>query len=318
MILVYPLDLIAPVTDSEIDQIRKSAGDIEVVITRDKSEAIELSKRAQVIFGDICPEFFPDATQLQWVQSVGAGVNKIADYIGDKPIQLVSARGLVGSHLAEHAFSLLLAITRGVADAIRNPGWEHREEIRIKQWEFTDKVIAIVGMGSAGQAVAKRAKGFEFQKVIGVDINPSVSGEFLDQVVTPDNIEDVLGECDVVCLTLPLTPSNKGWFDFQLMSKMKQGSILINVSRGGLVVHKDLLSLLDQKHLRAAGLDVAETEPLLASNENYERSDLVITPHIAGGSPLRAKRVIDQFCENLVLWNSGAKLRGLYDRGLGF
>lgn len=318
MILVYPLDLIAPVTDFELTQIQKSAGDIEVVLTRDKLEAIELSKRAQVIFGDICPEFFPDATQLQWVQSVGAGVNKIADYIGDKPIQLVSARGLVGSHLAEHAFSLLLSITRGVADAIRNPGWEHREEIRIKQWEFTDKVIAIVGMGSAGQAVAQRARGFEFQKIIGVDINPSVSSEFLDQVVTPDRIEDVLGECDVVCLTLPLTPSNKSWFNYQLMSTIKPGGILINVSRGGLVVHDDLLKLLDQKHLRAAGLDVAEFEPLLAGNENYERDDLVITPHIAGGSPLRAKRVIDQFCENLVFWKSGARLRGLYDRGLGF
>jgi len=318
LILVYPLDLIAPVTDFELTQIQKSAGDIEVVLTRDKLEAIELSKRAQVIFGDILPEFFSDAAQLQWVQSVGAGVNKIADYIGDKPIQLISARGLVGSHLAEHAFSLLLSITRGVADAIRNPGWEHREEIRIKQWEFTDKVIAIVGMGSAGQAVAKRARGFEFQKIIGVDINPEVSDEFLDAVVTPDRIETILNECDVVCLTRPLTPSNKGWFNYQLMSTMKPGGILINVSRGGLVVHDDLLKLLDQKHLRAAGLDVAEFEPLLAGNENYERDDLVITPHIAGGSPLRAKRVIDQFCENLVFWKSGAKLRGLYDRGLGF
>lgn len=318
MILVYPLDLIAPVTDLELAQIRESAGDVEVVITRDKVEAVELSKKAHVIFGDICPEFFSDTTQLQWVQSVGAGVNKIADYIGGKPIQLVSARGLVGSHLAEHAFALLLAITRGVSDAIRNPGWEHREEIRDKQWEFTDKVIAIVGMGSAGQALAKRARGFEFMKIIGVDINPAVSNEFIDHVVTPDRIESILSECDVVCLTLPLTPSNKGWFNYQLMSKIKPGGVLINVSRGGLVVHEDLLALLDQKHLRAAGLDVAEFEPLLAGNQNFGRSDLVITPHIAGGSPLRAKRVIDQFCENLVLWRSGAKLHGLYDRGLGF
>jgi phosphoglycerate dehydrogenase-like enzyme len=318
MILVYPLDLIAPVNDQEIEQIRASAGDVPVVVTRDLVEAKKLSEEAQVIFGDIHQDFFLNPTQLQWVQSVGAGVNKIADYIGDRPIKLVSARGLVGSHLAEHAFALLLAITRGVAEAIRAPGWENRERIRIKQWEFTDKTIAIVGMGSAGQALAKRARGFEFKKIIGIDIDKNVQSEFLDQVITPDLIANILPDCDVICLTLPLTQVNKGWFDYELMSKLKQDAILINVARGGLVVEADLLQLLSEKRLFAAGLDVLESEPLLADNNLYKRSDLVITPHIAGGSPLRAKRVIDQFCSNLELWRSDKTLKGLYDSKMGF
>jgi phosphoglycerate dehydrogenase-like enzyme len=83
-------------------------------------------------------------------------------------------------------------------------------------------------------------------------------------------------------------------------------------------VHTDLLRLLDEGWLQAAGLDVLEIEPIQAENQIYARGDLVITPHIAGGSPLRSKRVIAQFCENLELWRAGRELKGSYDRVLGF
>ncbi len=318
MILIYPLNLIAPITDQEYQSILASAGDKEVRLTRDLDEAIELSRTAKVIFGDIRQEFIEVGTNLDWVQSVGAGVNMIAEYVGNKPITIVSARGLVGSHLAEHAFALLLAVTRGVGEAIRNPGWEHREQIRLKQWEFTDRTITIVGMGSAGQAVAKRARGFEFKKIIGVDLSRNVDQQYLDLLIDNNQLEDYLSESDVICLTLPLTHGNKGWFDYQLMANFKPGSVLINVSRGGLVVQTDLLKLLEQGHIWAAGLDVLETEPLETDNALFRNHQLVITPHIAGGSPLRASRLVEQFCENLKRWNSGDELIGRYDSNLGF
>ena len=318
MILIYPLNLIAPITDQEYQSILASAGDKEVRLTRDLDEAIELSRTAKVIFGDIRQEFIEVGTNLDWVQSVGAGVNMIAEYVGNKPITIVSARGLVGSHLAEHAFALLLAVTRGVGEAIRNPGWEHREQIRLKQWEFTDRTITIVGMGSAGQAVAKRARGFEFKKIIGVDLSRNVDQQYLDLLIDNNQLEDYLSESDVICLTLPLTHGNKGWFDYRLMANFKPGSVLINVSRGGLVVQTDLLKLLEQGHIWAAGLDVLETEPLETDNALFRNHQLVISPHIAGGSPLRASRLVEQFCENLQRWNSGDELIGRYDSNLGF
>jgi phosphoglycerate dehydrogenase-like enzyme len=318
MILIYPLDLIAPVTDIELKKIKFAASGSEVHLTRNFDEALELSNRAKVIFGDIRKEFIDAGVNLEWVQSVGAGVNKIVDFIGDKPIQLVSARGLVGAHLAEHAFALLLALTRGVGESIRNPGWENRELIRIKQWELTDRTMAVVGMGSAGQAVAKRAKGFEFKKIIGVDLSDQVSSEHLDLLITNDQLENYLGECDVICLTLPLTLNNKGWFDYNLLAKLRRGAILINVSRGGLVVQSDLLKLLDEGHLYGAGLDVLETEPITGSASLFSDKRLVITPHIAGGSPLRAQRVVEQFCSNLSNWKSGKGLLGAFDSTLGF
>ena len=93
---------------------------------------------------------------------------------------------------------------------------------------------------------------------------------------------------------------------------------MINVSRGGLVVQEDLLRLLDEGKLQAAGLDVLEEEPIDGKSELYERENLVITPHIAGGSPLRSKRVIDQFCRNLEIWRAGGELHGTYDHIRGF
>jgi phosphoglycerate dehydrogenase-like enzyme len=318
MILVYPLDLIAPITDSEFEKIINAAAGTEVNLTRDLSEAMELSKEAEVIFGDIKPEFIELGNKLDWVQSVGAGVNKIVEYIGNKPIKLVSARGLVGSHLAEHAFALLLSITRGVAEAVRNPGWEHREEIRKKQWEFTDRTIGVIGMGSAGQAIAKRARSFEFYKIIGVDLLNNVSKQHIDLLINDNHLEDYLGELDVICLALPLTSKNKGWFNYERLSKLRPGAVLINVSRGGLVVQQDVLRLLDEGHLYGAGLDVLETEPIKGINPLFSNQKLVITPHIAGGSPLRAERVVEQFCNNLGRWKTNQQLLGIYDRKLGF
>ena len=102
------------------------------------------------------------------------------------------------------------------------------------------------------------------------------------------------------------------------MANFKPGSVLINVSRGGLVVQTDLLKLLEQGHIWAAGLDVLETEPLETDNALFRNHQLVITPHIAGGSPLRASRLVEQFCENLKRWNSGDELIGRYDSNLGF
>jgi glyoxylate/hydroxypyruvate reductase A len=151
-----------------------------------------------------------------------------------------------------------------------------------------------------------------------VDLSDQVSSEHLDLLITNDQLENYLGECDVICLTLPLTLNNKGWFDYNLLAKLRRGAILINVSRGGLVVQSDLLKLLDEGHLYGAGLDVLETEPITGSASLFSDKRLVITPHIAGGSPLRAQRVVEQFCSNLSNWKSGKGLLGAFDSTLGF
>ena len=101
-------------------------------------------------------------------------------------------------------------------------------------------------------------------------------------------------------LTVPLTPDNVGWFGAERFAAMKQGSVLINVARGALVQEQPLLDALESGKLYGAGLDVTPVEPLPVDHPLWVMPNVVITPHNAGGSPLRADRVVDGFRDNLV------------------
>ena len=143
---------------------------------------------------------------------------------------LASEKGEVGIHLAEHAFALLLALTRGLHTAIRKPDFGLREPIRKEQWELYDQTLGIVGFGGTGRAVAQRALGFGM-KVLAVDIDdvPGMAGVTLWK---PDRLHDLLGESDVVVICLPLTKATRHLFTRDLFRRMRRHAILINVTRG--------------------------------------------------------------------------------------
>jgi phosphoglycerate dehydrogenase-like enzyme len=312
--------IIAPLTDEQIARIREAAGDLTVVVGRSLEEQVELAPSAEILFGDVQPEVLDAAPNLRWVQSVGAGVDRIATHLGDREVRLVSAKGgIVGSHLAEHAFALLLAITRQIVTVARDPQWsdEYRIAVRARQWELTDRTMVIVGLGGAGRAVARRARAFELARIVGVEPE-SVTVADVDEVIHPDAIDAVLPEADIVVLTVPLTPATRHLLDARRLSSMKAGAIVINVSRGALIDEQAMRHLLSTGHLGGAGLDVVESEPLAHDDPLWSMSNVVVTPHIAGGSPRRADRVVSQFCDNLRRYRAGESLIGEFDRQKGY
>jgi phosphoglycerate dehydrogenase-like enzyme len=317
-IVLLPHDLILPLTTDQVERIAAACPGHELVVARDPAAVAAAVPTADVIFGDLPFDVLDLATSVRWVQSVGAGVDKIAAHLGERPVLLTGAKGVVGPQLAEHALALLLSITRGLAAAWRRPGFEHRKEIRDAQWELTDRTICIVGMGGAGRALASRARGLEFASVVGVDIDPTAGGDLLDALVPPERIDELLPDADVVVLTLPLTPANVGWFGTERFAAMKHGSILVNVARGALVQEQPLLDALRSGKLFGAGLDVTPVEPLPSGHPLWDLPNVVITPHNAGGSPRRADRVADGFRDNLVRYLAGEQLQGLHDPARGF
>jgi phosphoglycerate dehydrogenase-like enzyme len=312
--------IIAPLTGEQIQRIREAAGDLEVVVGRDHDEQLRLAPNASILFGDVQPKILDAATRLQWVQSVGAGVDRIAAHLVDRDVRLVSAKGgIVGSHLAEHAFALLLTLTRGIATVLRRPGWtdEYRIAVRADQWELTDRTMLIVGLGGAGRAVARRARGFELARIVGVE-PVTVAVSEIDEVVHPDRFDEVLPDADIVVLTVPLTPATRLLLDQRRIAAMKPGAILINVSRGELVDDDAMRRALAEGHLGGAGLDVVAGEPLADDDPLWTMPNVVVTPHIAGGSPRRADRVVEQFCENLRRHRAGERLLGEFDWEVGY
>ncbi|HTI54364.1 MAG TPA: NAD(P)-dependent oxidoreductase, partial [Verrucomicrobiae bacterium] len=172
-ILFAPNLIVSGLTEADRARILEAAGPgARIVEAKDKATQRRELPDTDVIFGRAHPELFSLATRLVYYHSIGAGVDSIlTPELINHPVPLASEKGEVGIHLAEHAFALLLALTRGLHTAIRTPDYELREPIRVHQRELYEQTMGIVGFGGTGRAVARRAVGFGML-VLVVDIEP--------------------------------------------------------------------------------------------------------------------------------------------------
>ena len=212
-------------------------------------------------------------------------------------------KGLVGSHLAETAFGLLLAITRRIDHALLDgaESWNNRVEYRRQEFELDGLTTGIVGYGGTGKAISKRAAAFGM-RCIAVDREPVASTDEVPDVWSLDQFDQLLAESDVVACGLPLTDETLGMFDAGAFAAMKPTAILINV-RG---------------EIYGAGLDVVPEEPLPPQHPLWSTKNVVMTPHTAGASQLRVGRNLDRFCRNLSRFRAGEPLEGAIDKELGY
>ena len=308
-----------PLTSAQLDRIQEAAETLPVVATADARQLAAAMPEAGVLFGRLTPELLERAPLLHWVQTQGAGVDGLLfpDFVASDVV-LTSEKGHVGTHLAEHAFALLLAITRGVAQAVRSPGrWDHRLALRAASWELTDKTMGIVGLGGTGRAVAERARAFGC-RVLAVDPEPVPLLPGVEAVWPMARFHDLLEQSDVVVICAPLTPQTRGLFERRAFARMRPQAILINVTRGAIVDGEALLEALRSGQIGGAGLDVTNPEPLPPEHPLWQLPNVVITPHAAGGSPLRQDRVVDLFCANLRRWLTGQPLEGVIDKTKGY
>ena len=273
---------------------------------------------ADILFGRVAPDIYPLAKRLKLYQSIGAGVDSaLCPELINDDVPLSSEKGGVGVHLAEHAFALLLTLTRGIHTAIRTPDYGLRESIRVDQSELYEQTMGIVGFGGTGRAVAKRAVGFGM-RVLGVDIEDVAPEPGVEAIWKPERLNEMLSQSDVVVIGLPLTKATRHLFTRDLFRRMKPTAILINVTRGEIVYGDDLLAALKEGLLWGAGLDVTDPEPLPKDHPLWTHRRCVVTPHTAGGSPRRADRIVDTFCENLRRMRDGRPLVALIDKQKGY
>jgi phosphoglycerate dehydrogenase-like enzyme len=320
MKIIYTPNLIVPsLSDVERASILKAAGPAAALVeTKDAAAQREQIVDAEILFGRVPPDIFALNRRLRYYHSIGAGVDAIlTQELVESDVILASEKGEVGIHLAEHAFALLLALTRGIHTALRKPDYSLREEIRRSQWELFGRTMGIVGFGGTGRAVARRALGFGM-RVLAVDIEDVPPEPGVEAIWKPDQMSRLLGESDVVVIGLPLTKATHHLFSRDLFRQMQRHAILINVTRGGIVFGDDLVAALEQGLIWAAGLDVTDPEPLPASHPLWTHPRAIVTPHAAGGSPRRAGRVIATFCENLRRMQTGEPLLALIDKRKGY
>ncbi|HET7340140.1 MAG TPA: D-2-hydroxyacid dehydrogenase [Methylomirabilota bacterium] len=319
MKIVYTPNMICPeIPAHDRAKILAAAGPGSALVdARDVATQRKEIVDAEALFGRVPNEVFLAGTRLRYYHSIGAGVDAIlTPELVASDVILASEKGEVGIHLAEHAFALLLALTRGLHTALRRPDYSLREPIRKEQWELAERALGIVGFGGTGRAVAQRALGFGM-RVLAVDIEdvPGMTGVTLWKA---ERLHDLLGESDVVVVCLPLTKATRHLFTRDLFRRMRRHALLINVTRGAIVYGDDLLAALDEGLIGGAGLDVTDPEPLPAGHGLWTHARAVVTPHTAGGSPRRAGRVIATFIENLQRLRDGRPLLALIDKQKGY
>jgi phosphoglycerate dehydrogenase-like enzyme len=318
-ILFVPNLIVSGLDDADRTRILEAAGPgARIVEARDRAAQRRELPDTDVIFGRAHPELFSLAARLVYYHSIGAGVDSIlTPELINRDVPLASEKGEVGIHLAEHAFALLLALTRGLHTAVRTPDYELRERIRVHQRELYEQTMGVVGFGGTGRAVARRAVGFGM-RVLAVDIEPVAPEPGVEAIWPADRLADLLGASDVVVIGLPLTKATHHLFTRERFLEMRRHAILINVTRGEIVRGEDVLAALNEGLIGGAGLDVTDPEPLPKDHPLWAHPRAIVTPHTAGGSPRRAGRVIATFCENLRRRRDGRPLLALIDKQKGY
>ena len=320
MKILYTPNLIAPsLTDDQRARILAAAGPgARIVDAKDTATQRAEIADTDTIFGRVPNEVFVLGKNVRYYHSIGAGVDAIlTQELEENDVILASEKGEVGVHLAEHAFALLLGLTRGVHIALRDPDFAHRETIRRQQRELLGETMGVVGFGGTGREVARRALGFRM-RVLAIDIEDVPPEPDVEAIWKPARLFDLLGASDVVVIALPLTKATHHLFTRDLFRRMRRTAILINVTRGEIVYGDDLLAALDEGLLWGAGLDVTDPEPLPRGHRLWTHPRVIVTPHTAGGSPRRAGRAIAVFCENLRRLRAGEPLLALIDKRKGY
>ena len=318
-ILYTPVLIVPSLTREDRARILEAAGPGAHLVeaadpARQRGEIVD----ADVLFGRVAPDVFALGRRLRYYHSIGAGVDAIlSPDLVESDVILASEKGEVGIHLAEHAFALLLGLTRGIQTALRTPDYSLREPIRHEQRELYELTMGIVGFGGTGRAVARRALGFGM-RVLAADIEDVAAEPGVEAIWKPDRLHELLGRSDVVVIALPLTKATHHLFTRDLFRRMRPSAILVNITRGAIVYGDDLLVALEQGWLWGAGLDVTDPEPLPSGHPLWTHPRVIVTPHTAGGSPRRAGRVIATFCENLRRLRAGQPLLALIDKRKGY
>ena len=318
-ILIIPGLTLPSVPDNEIERIRIAGGNADVVVSTPE-DAIDHVGDADVVLGLVSKRMFLASNRLKWVHAIASGVDMfLYDEFVSSDVILTSEKGLVGEHLADHGFGLLLMLTRQLGTALRlgPDSWKHRPEMRSKEIELTGATLGIFGFGGTGKAMARRAVGFGM-RVIALDREEMEVSDGADEVAGLDGFESMLRRSDVVSICCPLTSETRGKFDSSAFLAMKDTAVLVNVTRGEVMVEEDLVKALKEGAIAGAALDVAPREPLPADSDLWLLENVVMSPHTAGASHFRASRNLDRFIRNLEHVRTGMALEGVIDKDLGY
>lgn len=287
----------------------------DFLICQNREEVEKLASEFEIAFvpRNFPQDLFAKMTKLGWIQVMAAGVeNYIENAAQFKDVPVCRIVGVFGKFMAEYVLGYILYFNQNIPRVLL--------AMSEKKWdpfllEFIHrKTVGIMGLGSIGGFIARKAKGMDM-RVVSWDMVKKAA-PFVDRQFGVHETKDFLQEADYVVLSLPATPETQNLVNRDFLKAMKRTACLINICRGAVVDEKALVDALRGKEIAGAVLDVVREEPLPATSELWNCPNLIITPHICG--PSLPEDMVECFKENFRRYLRKEPLLGRIDFEKGF
>ncbi len=303
-----------------VEKLRNDFPQLEIVhlATYEKVET-HLHDAEVVITWSLRPEQFALAKQLRWIHSPAAAVHQLMfPELVSSSVMVTNARDVHAPVVAEHVMALLLALAKQIPQAVRLQEKRSWGKDALRPRELAGATLGLVGLGSIGREVAKRASALGM-RVIAVRKDPQKgSAEGVERVLPSSGLDQMIARADYVLLAAPRTPETEKLIDAGRIARFRPDACLVNVSRGALVDENALADALREGKLAGAALDVFSEEPLAPSSPLWDLENLLITPHTAAVTDKLWQRHYRLIHENLQRYLNGEPLLALVDKQKGY
>lgn len=299
--------------DAHVEAIRAAAKGTVVRTVASRAELLGvLPKTTQLVgFPLTYDQFEQMGASVEWVQMTGPLGDAISSLLPAvrRGVRVATAASIRGPQIAEHALALTLALLRRIDDAVLAQT-EHRwaaNEIAPAMRSLHGSTVGIVAFGTMRDEIAQRVKALGVQ-VLATSARPDDDHIHIDEMLELSRLEDLLVRSDVVIVASPRHPGSKPLIGRRELSKMGGQTVLIDVSRGGVVDQIALLDALRRQRIAGAGIDAFETQPLPSASPLWTMPNVIITPSVAAASAHYWEHATEVICRNIRRFAEGRPL----------
>jgi len=302
-----------PIPDGDMSALRRDFPSVDFV-----TDGVPDPSTIDGVFTDdpVPEDLLARMPKLRWLHVTRGGANAyLTPEVKRRPIQITGSKGIHGRSFSEFALACIFALAKKLPecwDNQRKKNWQ-----RVEPEEVADRTLGIVGLGTVGTELAEKAKALGM-RVVATKRTAGDKPPSVDALGGPEFLPQLLRQSDFVVLSLASIPSTEKMIGEKELRMMKPGAYLINLTGGKAVEEKALIRALKEKWIAGAALDAFAKQPLPAQSELWTLPNVMISARAAGATAQKWELMLPIFADNLRRFITGAPLRNVVDKELGY